>query len=187
MLSDNLGKQILRRDHSMGIMKKTALSTLFLLAAAACGGAQTPQELDSPRSEVPAELAGRWFTGTLSTIQYYDSNTGQFLDPNGSGFYVIIGEDASYESGAVIDSTVAGCTARLLGHEIGTVTVDGDKLTMHRAWVKTTVKNQCGYSGDNQLGPETKEATWTAGADDQGRPQIQITDGFGTSTYHAWE
>ncbi|UJR85678.1 hypothetical protein [Sandaracinus amylolyticus] len=45
---------------------------MAVLAAMAIGGCRNDDAPDTPRSAVPAELAGEWFTGTLSTIQYYE-------------------------------------------------------------------------------------------------------------------
>lgn len=168
----------------------TKLLTSALLAALlmACGRIDDPSLLDTPRSTVPEGLAGRWFTGTLSTIQYYDRNTGEFHDPSGSGFYYIFDERGSYETGAVIDSTVAGCTMRLLGREIGTVTLDAQRLTRHRAYVRTQLSNDCGHSGVSERGPAVEEGEWSVDVDaESGQPMLTITDPeFGPSRYRRW-
>ena len=163
--------------------------TLFALglASTACGGAiEDPAELETPRSQLPSALAGEWFTGSLTSLQYYDTANHKWIDRGGSGFYYIFGGDGSYESGAVIDSTVSGCTIRLLGKEIGTMTLDADLMTAHRAWVRTHATNSCGQSGENELGPETTTMRFLLEEAEFGEALVIELDG-GTSRYHRWK
>lgn len=142
---------------------------------------------DTPRSEVPAPLAGDWFTGSLSTIQYYDETTGQFADPSGEGFYFIFGSDGIYETGAAINSTVSGCTARLLGDERGTLVVDGPNITVYRDYVTVQVTNTCGNSGTRTQGAETRQLTWSVRRDESNLEWLDLrhTDGS-VETYRRW-
>jgi hypothetical protein len=159
---------------------------LLAVLLTACGGAaDTP---DTPRSDVPAPLAGAWYTGTLSTIQYYDDTTGEWLDPSGEGFYWILDADGGYETGAVINSTVAGCTMRLLGQEVGTVTLDDARITVYRHRVTTHVTNSCGSSGDRTQGQETRAMSWTIQPDASGLEWLTFTHDDGSvEQYHRWE
>src|SRR5690242_20364965 len=113
-------------------MKMLTMCAIVLGASGCMSGEPSPE---TPRSALPEGLAGEWFTGSLSSIQYYDRNTGEWQDPSGSGFYFVFDPDGFYETGAVIDSTASGCTLRLLGTEVGTVTIQDDQLTVYRHWV----------------------------------------------------
>lgn len=169
-------------------MNARFLSSLFLaaaLATAACSGGDG--DLDTPRSPLPAQLAGSWYTGTLSSIQYYDRNTGVFQNPSGSGFYYVFSSDGSYETGAVIDSTVAGCTMRLLGVEAGTVTLDSQGLQIYRHWITTRVKNSCGSDGQRTQGPTTRRMSWSVTLDETGLEWLTLTHDDGTvERYRRW-
>jgi len=163
---------------------------LSLLTAAltlpACGDA-ADDELATPRTPLSDELAGDWFTGSLSTIQYYDRTTGEWQDPSGSGFYYILEPDGRYETGAVIDSTVAGCTMRLLGTEVGTMEQDGDVLTVHRHWVRVHVTNSCGNSGERVQGEATSRLRWSVAPDANGLAWLTLTHDDGSvETYRPW-
>ncbi|UJR87344.1 MULTISPECIES: hypothetical protein [Sandaracinus] len=161
------------------------IAILAALTVSACRDDGAP---DTPRSGVPAEIAGEWFTGTLSTIQYYNRDNGEWLDPSGEGFYFILDPDGFYETGAVITSTVAGCTMRLLGTEVGTVVIEGDEVTVHRHWVKTHVTNSCGNSGERTQGQETRTMWWSVETDSSGVEWLVLDHGDGTSErYHRWE
>ncbi len=169
------------------------LRALFVAAAlAACGdgattlGATIPV-LDTPRSEMPAALAGRWFSGTISAIQYHSPIDGQSAPTNGSGFYFIIDADGGYEYGAVINSTVYNCTAQLRGVERGTAVLDGDSFVTHRHGRVTHMTNTCGRSADSTLGPAVVAYRWSH-ADSSGGERLTLTapDGSAT-TYSRWQ
>lgn len=164
------------------------LSALSVLSFAACDADGGTAPIDTPKSALPEELAGQWFTGTLSSIQYYDRTTGVWQNPSGSGFYFILEPDGDYETGAVIDSTVSGCTMRLLGTEVGTVTLEDDILTVHRHWVKTHVTNTCGNDGDRTQGQETRQLSWSVVPDENDLPWLELTHSDGSvERYHRWD
>jgi hypothetical protein len=148
----------------------------FTVALGALGCAADPEleSPDTPRSELPAELARDWYTGTLSSIQYYDRDSGEWQDPSGEGFYMILRGDGSYESGAVINSIVAGCEMRLLGTEVGTATLAGNELTLHRHSVTTRVTNSCGNDGERTQGEATTRLTWSVDPDDSGLEWLSL-------------
>lgn len=156
-----------------------------LLLAAGCGGEGEPE---TPRSTISSDLAGAWFTGTLSTIQYYDRDSGEWLDPSGEGFYFIFGRDGSYETGAVINSTVAGCTMRLLGNETGTIVQDGDELTVYRHRIKTHVENSCGNDGERTQGEATRLMSYFIEEDENGLPWLHLVHEDGSvERYRPWD
>lgn len=166
---------------------KLRISTLALLIASACTDElDTP---DTPRSEIASPLAGAWFTGTLSTFQYYDPVTGEWDDPSGEGFYYLIDESGDYETGAVINSTVAGCTARLLGTERGTLTLDGaDAIIEHRHWIKVSVSSTCGDDGERTQGPATARVRWAIGRDAAGNETLSLENPDGSvESYYRWQ
>lgn len=172
--------------HIVPAMTNTkALLLTLAITLSACGDGV--DELDTPRSDIAAPLAGEWFTGTLSTIQYYNRDTGQFQDPSGSGFYYIFDDDGHYETGAVIDSTVAGCTMRLLGTERGTLTESGANLTVYRHVITTHVTNTCGNSGERTQGELTRSMTWSIARDTNGLEWLSLTHPDGSvEQYRRW-
>lgn len=157
------------------------------LSLAACGGGVGDDDLDTPRTEITSPLAGEWFTGTLSSIQYYNRDTGEFQNPSGSGFYYIFDEDGHYETGAVIDSTVAGCTMRLLGTERGTLTQSGADLTVYRHWITTYVTNTCGNDGERTQGETTRAMRWSVARDANGLEWLSLVHPDGSvEQYRRW-
>lgn len=168
------------------MLKKIAATLIIAtLAIAGCDGESGP---DTPRSEPPAELAGDWFTGTLSSIQYYDRDTGEWQNPSGEGFYFIFDDDGSYETGAIIDSTIGGCNMRLLGNETGTLTVDGDEMTLYRHRITVKVTNSCGNSGERTQGESIRKVTWGIEEDENGLAWLVLTGDDGSvERYRRWK
>lgn len=158
---------------------------------AACGDGGV--ELTTPRSELPEPLVGDWFTGTLSSIQYYDRDTGEWQDPSGEGFYYVFSPDGEYETGAIIDSTVSGCHMRLLGNEFGTVTTDGPfadagTLTVYRHQIKVNVTSSCGNSGERTQGEAVSTLDWSIAPDENGLEWLTLEHADGSvEQYHRWE
>lgn len=175
---------------------KTMLFATSLLTLIACGGSDRDHtggdglggDLETPSGLSESALVGAWFTGTLSSIQYYDRYNHQWQDPSGAGFYVIFKEDGAYETGAVIDSTVGNCTMRLLGTEVGTVTDQGHELTVYRHWIRTSATNTCGNGGEREQGPKVSKLGWAIGYDSNQRPLLTLTDPeYGPTTYAPWQ
>ncbi|MCC6622669.1 MAG: hypothetical protein IT385_15510 [Deltaproteobacteria bacterium] len=168
----------------LSFISLTALVALPACDADGGGGGDSP---DTPRGELPAELVGSWFNGSLSSIQYYDRVSGRWQDPSGSGFYFIFDADGGYETGAVIDSTVSGCTMRLLGNETGTVTRDADRLTVYRHQIKVHVTNSCGDSGERTQGRATRTLTWWIEIDELGLDWLVLVhDDGAVERYRRW-
>lgn len=167
-------------------MNQTLALALASILVAGCGNGD-PDALDTPATPLPEPLAGEWLTGTLSTLQYYDATNGTWLDPSGEGFYYLLDGDGRYETGAVIDSTVGGCTLRLLGVERGTMALEGETLTIHRHWVRTHVTNSCGGTAERTLGYEVRTWTWRIELDETGLEWLVLTHEDGAvERYHRW-
>lgn len=141
----------------------------------------------TPRTDVPDQMTGDWFTGTISSIQYYDRSSGQWQTPNGTGFYIIIDDDGDYETGAIIETGSGFCKSRLYGVEVGTLEIDGTEVRIHRHWVRTRVVNTCGEDGERTLGPATRVVQWSIEIDETGREWLTfVHPDDGVERYRRW-
>lgn len=174
------------------MIKKGALLILVLSALlAACGQFGTVPGGPSgplPSTPVPSELAGSWYTGTISNIQFYDPVTGSWADTNGEGFYFIFNPDGTYEGGAVISSTSYNCSLKLLGRAVGTFSATADTLTLYQQERRTQVANTCSGVGENVTGSETIQYGWSFGVDAYGNEGLSLTlpDGTLYGTFYPW-
>jgi hypothetical protein len=137
----------------------------------------------------PPELVGSWFTGTVSSIHYHDPVVGSWADPNGEGFYLILDSDGSYEEGAVIQSTMYGCSSKLLGRAVGDWSIEGYQLWLARESGETSITGNCTGSGTNTMGPEVAIYYWELGPDDYGTETLTLKMGDMSpyAAYHRWE
>lgn len=77
---------------------------------------------------LPAGLAGSWFFGSLGTIGYANTLTGEWRNASSTGELVTIREDGTYERTRLLVMTTYSCTSKLHITEKGTVSVSGDQL-----------------------------------------------------------
>jgi hypothetical protein len=154
--------------------------------AVTTGDADAPAPASSAR---PAELVGSWYTGTISSIQYYDPVDGAWADPNGEGFYLILDADGGYEEGAVIQSTMYSCSSRLLGRAVGDWSIEGYQLWLARESGETSIVGNCSGSGTNTMGPQVDIYYWELGPDEYGVETLtlKMSDLSPYAAYRRWE
>ena len=170
-------------------MRVRALTLVLAIAALAPLPAFAASPATSPAvSDVPAMLAGSWFDGTISSIQFYDRDTGVFQDPNGEGFYFILDADGSYREGAVISNTQYSCSMRLLGENQGAWSVEADRLVLDQAGGSISITNTCGNSGTYAQPAKQTVYLWSVGPDDYGTETLSLSmsDGSPYGRFHRW-
>ena len=168
-------------------MKLRLVLMLLTLLLAACGS--TPSPTPAPgNGSLHTELVGDWFTGNISSIQFYNPTTGSWAAPNGEGFYFIFKADGTYEEGAVINSTQYNCTIQLLGRAVGTAEVSGNTLTLHQKNRKVHVTNTCSGVGDNEVGAGDSVYSYEIKNDANGNYGLFLTQSDGTpyNTFYPW-
>lgn len=170
------------------------LISLAALMLAACGGSLAPMpgpgaDPASNAGSLPSELVGNWFTGTISSIQFYNPVSGSWAPPNGEGFYFIFRADGTYEEGAVINSTQYNCTIQLLGRAVGTAEASGGTLTLHQDNRKVHVTNTCNGVGDNEVGAANTLYTYELKNDENNNYGLFLTQSDGTpyAAFYPWE
>jgi hypothetical protein len=172
-------------------MKKLAIILiLFINFLVGCSSVAGPGEIpgNTPRSSVPAELVGSWYEGNPSTINYYDPYTGEWAPPNGSGFTYTFGADGTYTYSGLIQVSSYGCSTTLFGYYTGTVTFEGEVLTVYQNGGQTKYETNCGTNSEEAAAPETTAYSWTLGPDEYGEQTLTLTwpDG-GVSQFRRWE
>ncbi|MBB6099258.1 hypothetical protein HNR42_002696 [Deinobacterium chartae] len=106
-------------------------------------------------------IAGRWHTGTLGGIDYYDPATGRWSDTSGTSQILTLKPDGSYEQvGYLSISTGFACTSKLFVEEKGSVKREGKRLTFtpttSRAWgYSCSPKNA--YESKNHIKPWSRD------------------------------
>ena len=102
---------------------------LYLLLACFFIGACQSALKSAERTQLPRELVGEWTTGSISSIQYIDRNTGVFRPTVGLGEGYNIRSDGSYVDNVLVQSQFLGADFVYIE---GTITVSGNELTFHQ-------------------------------------------------------
>jgi hypothetical protein len=137
--SATFARRTLRRDRRRLIRFSVpmALSLTVLVACSSGEGMFGPGDGDrgnSPRTDVPNELLGAWYTGNVSPSSFYNPNTGLgWTSGYGTGEFYRFSEDGEYEFGWMASSFAWGCGTRSLVYLRGTVEVDeaASTITVH--------------------------------------------------------
>lgn len=79
---------------------------------------------------VPAEVQGRWLAGGAGATNYWDAN-GTFQGGSGNGQLLTIDAKGHYTRHQVMEVSSGYITSRVRTNSEGSVTVEGDHLTLH--------------------------------------------------------
>lgn len=179
---------------------RLAILTLALTTsvASACGGGEFTEAdrraLTTPRTPLPAELVGRWHTGSVSSINYYNPSTGQWAAPSGTGAAYVFDAEGYYEESGILQSSVYGCTTTLYFYKVGTVALEtgADGLTtlhLYPGHSRTKSEDNCNarfnFEKEGKLDDEV--ISIALGADAYGIETLQTTSQYGTSAYRRSE
>jgi hypothetical protein len=97
----------------------------------------------TPRSDLPQELVKEWYTGDISSTNFFNPSTGHFSGPSGVGIYFKFTQDGYYEKGVLLQSSLYGCTSTFYAFNKGTVVMDGNKMTLYCNYGKIKSEDNC--------------------------------------------
>jgi hypothetical protein len=110
---------------------------------------------------VPPEIVGEWFAGSGGTSWMYNTNTGQFGAPNGSGLYVKFSSDGTYTYGVQGHQSLYGCNTYLQGFQSGYVITTGSKLEFHPMQAKKKFTDTCVAKNNTEEADSTSVWSWS--------------------------
>jgi len=147
-------------------------------------GNGTPQ---APRTNIPEQLVGSWTTGNISSVNFFNPNTGSWSSPSGVGMFYKLTQDGYYEKGVLLQSSLYGCTSTFFAYNRGTVTVEGNKIAFYPSYGRIKSEDNCvegnNYEKSDELSPET--LIWELGTDDFGNEALWLSYENGSpSAFH---
>ena len=155
-------------------MVASMLPIIFVLYLGGCKSNPTSADNNNtndngtPRTAVPAQIVGAWYAGTVSSVDFYNPNTGSWGAPSGTGVYFKFTSDGYYEKGVLLQSTLYSCTSTFYAYNKGTMTVEGDKIVLYPTYGKIKSLDNCvannNYEKPDQLQSET--ILWQLGRDE---------------------
>lgn len=181
-----------RNDFSKRISMTAFL--LFIISILYLGGCKSsPTAADdnnnnnTPRTSVPALLVNTWKTGTVSSVNFYNPNTGAWGAPSGAGMFFKFTPDGYYEKGVLLQSSLYGCTMTFFAYNKGTMTVEGDKIVLHPTYGKIKSVDNCVESNNYEKPDQLKSETlfWEHGQDEYGVETLWLrAPDSGPSAFH---
>jgi hypothetical protein len=121
-------------------------------------------------SSIPSELLGEWQARRGSGSSYYNPNSGSYGAPNGTidGYKFLA--DGRYEHAILMQNSLYNCTTRVFGRETGSVSVDGDTLTITPGPGTLQYLDDCRPHLNSKKVTQLDEETWQweVSRDDQG-------------------
>jgi hypothetical protein len=171
------------------VRRPTLLGLGIVLALAACGGGGDGGTGPShtPRTDIPSELVGTWYQGSVSSTDYYDPGSGSWGTPSGTGVAYTFSGDGIYRHTGVIQSSLYGCSQVVIGWDKGTAAVDGAQLTLTSTSGRLKSEDNCAADNnyDKSIDIDQQVLTYRIGADDYGTETLWLTWPNGQSaTFH---
>jgi hypothetical protein len=143
---------------------------------------------NTPRTSVPAQLASTWQTGTVSSVNFYNPNTGSWGAPSGTGIFFKFAPDGYYEKGVLLQSSLYGCTMTFFAYHKGTMTVEDDKIVLYPTYGKIKSIDNCVANNNYEKPDELKSETmlWEIGPDEYGVETLWLRypDGNPSAFHH---
>jgi hypothetical protein len=150
------------------------------------GPSQDPAP-NPPTGNLPAELAGTWFSGQMLSLQMYNRDTNTWSDPGGLGHMYVFGADGSYTLASYLklgEGTM--CVSTVWKYQQGAARVEGASLLLTPSLARTRTVVSCGGNSESELdGPYTTiTIPWQLVQDDRGHTTLQLSEAQGATTYY---
>lgn len=134
-------------------MKTKLFSAIILSLLIVCSvSAQT--------SRIPAELVGKWFSGSASILNEQNMTTGAISSRYGSSIGYTIESDGTFRYAGLIKSTMYGCTTTLWNDRRGKLSVSGDVITFTPTKDYWFNSNSCAPSSNKEQNKPLKATTY---------------------------
>ena len=161
------------------------IAALSVSAALACGGDAAsaagpgdPGDPGNPSSgdRVPSQYVGTWVSGNVSTVNFYNPNTGSWGAPSGVGMFYKFLPNGTYEKGVLLQSSLYGCTMSVFFYLRGTIRVDGSTFDLRSSANKMKSVDNCVQKNNYEktLANETETIMLRMGTDDYGNQTLFI-------------
>jgi len=114
-------------------------------APAVPAGGSTPQ---AAPAAVPGSLVGRWRSGSVSSMNFYNPATGHWAAPSGAGTAYSFEPDGTYTQTGLLQTSLYSCTTTFFSWSTGKYTVKGNQLTLSETGASGKFTHTCSPSSD---------------------------------------
>lgn len=92
---------------------------------------------------VPGELSGEWINGAASAVDYYNPSTGGWAPPSGSGMYLKLYDDGSFELSTLLQITNYNCTSQATTFYNGIALFSENEVTLEPSYTRQRYNSNC--------------------------------------------
>ncbi|HZN98854.1 MAG TPA: hypothetical protein VFB61_14060 [Gemmatimonadales bacterium] len=184
------------------------LGLISMLLVAACGGdkdggptgpgvgnpgglpggepGENPGTEDPSDVGMPSEVLGTWYAGNVSSVNFFEPNTGHWDNAGGTGLFYTLMEDGTFEFGWQLYSQLYDCWTRAMVYRKGTVEAEPETATLvlHTTYARMHSEDNCNESGnyDKDIPLEEETIIYQPGEDDYGNPVLYLQSPDGEPT-----
>ena len=179
-----------------------ALALVLTTVSTACGGSDGPsgpgeEPGDGPGNPggpptsgvVPAEVVGTWYSGSVSSINFFTPSTGHWDNAGGTGEFYTLKADGTFEYGWRLYSRLYGCAMTVMVYRTGTIVSNSGQgsLVLRTAYARMRSEDNCNENGNYDKPIEEPDETllYELGEDEYGYEVLWIQDdGSEAAAYH---
>lgn len=145
--------------------------------ASASASAPTPAPAAAVNA-APHSIQGRWRSGTVSAVGYYNPATGSWAAPTGAGQRYEFRPDGTYEYSGLAQTSMYGCTTSVFSWERGRYSVSGGNVTFRPTEEKLRSRDNCNkrFNYEKNGKREVKTWIWRLARDSSGDLQLVLRD-----------
>lgn len=136
----------------------------------------TPPPTQQPVGSVPAQLAHEWFAGNLTSISFYDRNSGTWSKPSGLGELYSFAADGSYTYGGALSIQNGACLSEVTVYQTGVARAVAEELELEATFSRTRTRIVCGSTSDttSEELPAVERIAYRVAIGEEGRTELTL-------------
>lgn len=138
-----------------------------------------------PVGSVPVSLARQWFTGSLTTISFYDPVSGAWSQPNGLGELYSFATNGRYTYAGALKIQNGACLSEVSVYQTGVARVAAQELELQATFSRTRTRIICGGTSESvseQL-PAMQRLAYRVAIGTEGRTELTLGAGESAKTF----
>ena len=149
------------------------------------GGAPSTPPPPPPGGALPAPLARQWFTGSLTTISFYDPITGSWSPPNGLGELYRFGADGAYTYAGALKIQNGACVSEVSVYQTGIARATDSELELQARFSRTRTRIICGSVSESvsEELPAVTRIAYRVAIGKEGRTELTLGTGEQAKTF----
>lgn len=138
-----------------------------------------------PGGALPTSLARQWFTGSLTTISFYDPTTGAWSQPSGVGELYRFAADGNYTYAGSLKIQNGACLSEVSVYQTGMARASESELELQPTFSRTRTRIICGNVSESvsEELPGLKRIAYSVALGKEGRTELTLGGGADAKTF----